>query len=338
MFVTQKRLTRRAAATSTRSRVRVRPARCTIKPVDAGRITGLNRHDLDLAATLTSGQAFRWTRVEATTTQSGEDAAFVGTIGRRRARLAQTTDGSLTWQADGPNAEAAVRDYLRLYDADLPALARDWAARDEHFGTSWAHHPGVRVLRQPPGECFFSFLCASVAPIRRISAMLRGIAERFGEPLGDVDDVSLFAFPTPVQLARADEQTLRSFGLGFRARRVCRAAQVLADLPADWLFALRARPHADAKKALLSFFGVGEKIADCVCLFSLDKDGAIPVDVHIWRAACRWYTPELAGKSLTPAAYARIGEAFRERFGEKAGWAQQTIFYRAAVGARATPF
>jgi 3-methyladenine DNA glycosylase/8-oxoguanine DNA glycosylase len=43
----------------------------------------------------------------------------------------------------------------------------------------------------------------------------------------------------------------------------------------------------------------------------------------------------LRARSARPVAdrgaYARVGEAFRERFGPHAGWAQQTLFYRAAV-------
>ena len=81
----------------------------------------------------------------------------------------------------------------------------------------------------------------------------------------------------------------------------------------------------------MAFFGVGEKIADCVCLFALDKNGAVPVDVHIWRIAQTTYAPDLAEKSLTPANYARATEAFHDRFGPLAGWAQQILFYRAAV-------
>lgn len=296
-----------------------------------GAFGGLTTSDLDLAATLSSGQAFRWTRVP------GDSSAFAGTIGRRRARLAQTPNGTVTWQADGPDAQAALRDYLRLGDADLPALAKAWCAADAHFADAWARQPGVRVLRQDPAECFFSFLCASVAPIARISGMLRAVAQNFGEPLGDVDGVPLFAFPTAVQLARADEQTLRDLGLGFRARRVHEAARVLSTLPPDWVHVLRDAPYPDAKQALLSFFGVGEKIADCVCLFALDKNDAIPVDVHIWRIAQSVYAPELAKKSLTPANYARAGDAFRDRFGPFAGWAQQTLFYRAAVGRKIYP-
>jgi N-glycosylase/DNA lyase len=293
---------------------------------EQGTFSGLTTDDLDLAATLESGQAFRWTRVP------GQVCAFVGTVGRRRARLSQTPDGTVTWQADGPDAEAALHAFLRLDDADLPALATRWCAADTLFAEAWARQPGVRVLRQDPAECFFSFLCASVAPIARISGMLRAVAQNFGDPLGSFDGVPLFAFPTAVQLARADEQTLRDLGLGFRARRVCEAALALSTLPPDWVHVLRDAPYEEAKQALLRFFGVGEKIADCVCLFALDKNGAIPVDVHIWRIAQSWYAPDLAGKSLTPANYARAGAAFRDRFGPFAGWAQQTLFYRAAVG------
>lgn len=30
---------------------------------------------------------------------------------------------------------------------------------------------------------------------------------------------------------------------------------------------------------------VGPKVADCICLMSLDKTGAIPVDTHVWSIA-----------------------------------------------------
>lgn len=37
------------------------------------------------------------------------------------------------------------------------------------------------------------------------------------------------------------------------------------------------------------------QVAACVCLFSLDKHAAIPVDTHVWQLACRHYTPHLKG-------------------------------------------
>ena len=159
--------------------------------------------------------------------------------------------------------------------------------------------------------------------------MLRAVADEWGTALDD----GHLAFPEPARLAAGSESRLRELGLGFRAKRVAEAARTLAALPSDHLAGLRhGSTHAEARLALRSFFGVGEKIADCVCLFALDKDGAIPVDTHIWRIARTRYARDLAGKSLTTGSYARVTEAFHERFGPLAGWAQQTLFYRSAVG------
>jgi 3-methyladenine DNA glycosylase/8-oxoguanine DNA glycosylase len=48
-----------------------------------------------------------------------------------------------------------------------------------------------------------------------------------------------------------------------------------------------------AQESLLRLRGVGRKVADCVALFSLDQAGAVPVDTHVWRIACRDYDASL---------------------------------------------
>jgi N-glycosylase/DNA lyase len=267
---------------------------------------------------------FRWRR--------DAEGVWSGMVGRRRLRLAQAEPGATlhfeTDASDAADAEAFVRRFLRLDDLDLGASGEEWARADDLFAEAWKRQPGVRILRQDPEECFFAFLCASVAPIARISSMQHAVADHFGEEHGE----GFRAFPTAAALATGDEARLRDLGLGFRARRVIGAAQRLAGLPEGHLAAMRAGgSNGEAKRALSAFFGVGEKIADCVCLFALDCDFAIPVDTHIWRIARTRYLPDLDGKSLTPAAYARVTRAFHDRFGPFAGWAQQTLFYRSAV-------
>ena len=297
----------------------------TLQQTFSGAITDVPRAELDLAATLRSGQVFRW-RFDT------EIGAWRGFIENGYAlTLSQGDNDAVTYELTGAATDAdaltAVRRFLRLGDFSLADAAEEWASADAHFAEAWVNQPGVRVLRQNPHECFFSFLCASVAPIARIGGMLQAVSR---ECVGD----AFGAFPSASCLAETSEETFRALGLGFRAKRVAEAARRVAALPPGFLADLRNVSHDEAKRELTAFFGVGEKIADCVALFSLDKDAAIPVDTHIWRMARAWFLPELAGSALTAANYAKVASAFHDRFGDYCGWAQQVLFYRAAVGAR----
>ena len=42
--------------------------------------------------------------------------------------------------------------------------------------------------------------------------------------------------------------------------------------------------YKKAKEELLKLYGVGEKVADCICLFGLHMLEAFPVDTHIRQA------------------------------------------------------
>ena len=91
-----------------------------------------------------------------------------------------------------------------------------------------------------------------------------------------------------------------------------------------WLLKLRGQPYQQVQDELLKFTGVGRKVADCVAVFSLDQIGAVPVDTHVWNIACRYLDPSLRdAKSLTPKVYARVGDAFRAKYGSHAGWAHR---------------
>ena len=269
-------------------------------------------NELALEATLFSGQLFRW--------RQQENGWQGGNVGEHSLRLRQC-DAGLELQGC---SETLVRSFLRLDDLVLTEQAQEWCAHDPLFATAWQRQPGLRLLRQDPHECFFSFLCASVAPIARISKMLQAVCE---EATGD----SFGPFPSLDSLLTLTESRLRERGLGFRAERVVAAARKLAKKPDGWLDSLRGKPLEEIEVALTQFPGIGRKIADCIALFSLDADAAVPVDTHIWRIAKTHYAPELRDASLTPANYERATSAFQSKFGPYAGWAQQTLFYQQAV-------
>ena len=81
--------------------------------------------------------------------------------------------------------------------------------------------------------------------------------------------------------------------------------------------------YPQAKRQLMGYDGIGPKIADCVCLFGLDKPEAFPVDRHIATSLRGHY-----GKIHTPGAKnANLLKWASGHFGPHAGYAGQLLFY-----------
>lgn len=60
---------------------------------------------------------------------------------------------------------------------------------------------GVRLLRQDPTECLFSFICSSNNNIARITGMVERLCQAFGPRLIQLDDVTYHGFPSLQALA-----------------------------------------------------------------------------------------------------------------------------------------
>jgi N-glycosylase/DNA lyase len=280
---------------------------------------------LNLSATLASGQSFRW-RQEGTGVWWG----VVGQTVIAAWQEAHRPESALCWQTfPEPDRWNLLADYFRL-DVDLDSLYEEWIAAEPRIAEAVTAFRGLRLLRQPPVECFFAFQCAACNTVVKIERSVLGLAARYGQPLATSLPSAPFAFhafPTLEALAQADEAALRADLWGYRAPRVIALARHLLTRPPGWLESLRHAPYAEAKAALMGLFGVGAKLADCICLFALDKNCAVPVDTHVRQIACRLFLPELAGRTLTPRLYESIADAYRARFGSYAGWAQQYLFF-----------
>ena len=294
--------------------------------------------EFHIAYTVICGQTFRW-RLD----KAGWWACLLpvtdpeGRTQQHLVRLWQDDDAVFYETSPKTHDLGLVRDYFRL-DVDLPALARQFIQSDLHIRDAMAEFAGLRVIRQDPVECLFSFLCTSAAPLYRIRRTIAALCREYGDlHPGEVAGLTHQAFPPVHRLAEASLPHLTWLGLGYRAAYVKETAQAVMERGgASWLLGLRKRPYAEAKSALMALPGVGPKIADCVCLFSLDKDDAVPVDTHIRQIAQRAYagkqttnkqTPnKQTTKSLTRNTYDQIGSELRARFGPMAGWAQQYLF------------
>ena len=266
----------------------------------------------DLTSTLLSGQAFRWRT---------DGPWFYGVVFDNVVKLRQMDQGVELFCApdDEKTLEPLLVDYLGL-PADLDGIYSTISV-DDRLRAAIGRYRGMRVLRQDPWECLVSFICSSASNIPRISKNVESICSAYGRPIR-LGDYLRSSFPTPRELAQAEVADLRRLGLGYRAEYVASTSRAIAGGAVD-LFALRESPYDEALDALLSLDGVGDKVANCVLLCSLDKLDAFPIDVWVRRALQEWY---LGGEDKT-LSLKKMRLWAQEYFGPYAGYANQYLFH-----------
>ncbi len=275
-----------------------------------------------LEHTLNCGQLFRWEKL-------GD--WWYGVVKDTVVKIKQDTDNLMFHTFPKEVTTEFIEKYFRLND-NLPYIISQ-INKDENIRKAVQSCHGLRISRQEPWECLISYICATYKNIPAIKTMILNLSKRFGKKI-TFDGYDFYTFPNPRALAYASLEEIRCCKLGFRAKRVLEVSRIM-DREEFNLKDLREMDFEKARQSLLSLPGVGQKVADCVLLFSLDKLEAFPIDVWMKRAILDFYpsyfertfVKRVSGKSsITPREYQIISLFGREYFGKYAGYAQEYLF------------
>ena len=190
----------------------------------------------DLAASLESGQAFRWIRE-----QEGAHGWFSGVVQGNLIRIRQTNRGTVEFHSSQPVelTRHLLHSYFRL-DDDMEAIYRE-ISRDEVKALVQKYW-GLRLLRQEPWECLVAYLCSGNNSVARISQIVEKLAESFGHPIR-LGDATRYSFPTPERLAMVGQEELEALRLGLnRGVNIHRAAGEVSAGALD-LYTLTEMPY-----------------------------------------------------------------------------------------------
>lgn len=259
-------------------------------------------------------------------------------------QVPHTTLYKVLYAPDGVDVDAFLREYFQL-NVSLSELYETWSTACPRLRQIAQCIPGVRILQQDPWETLLSFICSSNNNIPRITQILSTLRREYGQPIelplsSECDGINqqgeraqVYSFPSLEELrSQVTKKDLRRLGWGYRAKYVIQTMETLNSLGGESYLSNLRNQETDpvvVQEALLQFAGVGRKVADCCALFSLRQTRAIPVDVHVWNIARRDYDPDdklAMVKSLTPTIYKQVGDIFRNRFGDYAGWAHSLLF------------
>ncbi|XP_075155757.1 8-oxoguanine DNA glycosylase [Haematobia irritans] len=165
----------------------------------------------------------------------------------------------------------------------------------------------------------------------RISTMIQWLCSNYGNKIGHFNSKDEYTFPSLDSLVKHQdelESRLRSAKFGYRAKFIAQSVQKINEFGGlKWFDKLRSLSYDEARNELVQLPGIGFKVADCICLMSLNHLESVPIDTHIFKITQNVYMPNLRGvKAVTPKIYEDIAGTFRNIYGEYAGWAQAVLF------------
>ena len=265
-----------------------------------------NTPDFELAHIFECGQCFRW--------KLNTDGSFVGVM----------KDGVILIRKKNNNYEIEssiedinkIKDYLDM-NTNYTRIKEILCENDENMKAASNYGFGIRILNQDPWEMLISYIISAANNIPRISKTIENLSKACGKEI-TFNGGTYYLFPTPEELSKATIQDLRTLNLGFRDKYVYGATQMVLNGEID-LEKVKSLPYKEAKKELMKVPGIGEKVADCILLFSMKKSEAFPVDTWIKKVMSELYVDSRNTKKIS--AFAEM------KFGKYAGIAQQYLFY-----------
>lgn len=271
----------------------------------------------NLKYTLECGQCFRWNKVD--------ENVYIGVIKDRVVKVKQNEDTLVIKSSNYDNLQAVITDYFDLNE-DYSLTQKRISKIDENVKTAVNNTSGIRILNQDFFETLMSYIISANNNIPRISKSINLISEKYGKKV-IFENNDYYLFPTAQELKNVTEDDFKKCGVGFRARYLKHAVEDVLDnkIKLDEILLLNTN---QAKEKLMNIMGVGQKVADCILLFSLKKREVFPIDVWVERVMTNLYFKDY-GRALKKK---EILEYAKNNFKEDAGIVQQHLFYNVREG------
>lgn len=267
----------------------------------------LNNCSINVENSINSGQVFLWRKnKDVWYGVNGQDILKISKAGNVKSYQNTKTD------------------FFRKRD-DIEKIIKS-ISKDNVTKKAVKQYLGLRILEQDPFQCLISFIVSSNSNIQKIKNSLEKISRKFGEK-AEFENQEFFLFPKPEIIGKATINEIESCGVGYRARFIKEAANrmVLKKINFEHL---KRCSYLDAKEEICKIPGVGNKVADCILLFSLNKLESFPLDRWMIRILEKYYSDkfQLETKSITEKQYEILHEKIINHFGPYAGYAQQFLF------------
>ena len=265
-----------------------------------------NINNLDLDNTICCGQIFRYEKLE--------DNSYIVILKDRVVKLKYIDNKLYIDSNNMDNIENVIREYLDL-DRDYISIIENIKKCDDVLGKYLDKSVGLKMIKQDPIECIISYIISQNNSVRNIKNSLDLISYKFGDKVIFLDK-EYYLFPSIDKLSKISLEEFRECKVGFRDRYLVDIISDIVEnrLNVNYIFEMNSE---DSLRYLMSFRGIGMKVASCILLFAYGKYDVYPIDTWVKKYMDTNYGIKDEKK---------IKEFCKEKYGKYSGLAIQYMF------------
>ncbi|WP_326908741.1 DNA-3-methyladenine glycosylase family protein [Sedimentibacter sp. MB31-C6] len=270
-----------------------------------------NVKDFNVTHIFDCGQCFRWNKED--------NGSYTGVVKNKVINVSQNGSNIIFKNINIDDYENIIKSYFDI-DTDYSDIKKS-INKDDIMGKAIKYGEGIRILNQDEWETMISFMISANNRIPMIKKVIENLSKNFGEYICTYKNKEYYQFPTPKRLSESSLEKIKDCKAGFRSERIKEAAIRFLN-EKDIIYDLKNRSYDEGLEYLKTYKGIGDKVANCILLFSMKQFYTFPVDVWVRRVMQTLYVDKNTSDK-------EIRQFAENKFGKLSGYAQQYLFYYA---------
>lgn len=227
------------------------------------------KNNFDLNSTITCGQIFRFEVL---------DDGYIVILDDRIIKLTEDKDYIYIESNNENNLKEVIKDYFDL-DRNYKKIIDDISKLDETIKPALIYSAGLKMIHQSPLITIIEYIISQNNRVPSIKNSLNLLSEKYGDKI-EFDDKDYYLFPSIDKLSKLSVSDFRECKVGFRDKYLYEIIKSIKENKLD-INNIYKMNSDDALKYLMSFKGIGNKVASCILLFAYQKFDVYPIDTWV---------------------------------------------------------
>lgn len=264
----------------------------------------IKKNDINLKDTITCGQIFRYEKL---------DNSYIIILEDRVVELSEDDTYIYINSSNEVDIEKIITDFLDL-NRDYNEILSYLIKNDNNLIDIINDSKGFKIINSPSFEMIISYMISANNNVKNIQRSVNLLSLKYGKEV-IFNNKKYYLFPTLDDMKKLNLNDYENLKLGFRSKYIY---NLINNITNEDILKINELSTNDAILYLMSYKGIGLKIASCILLFGYKRLDVFPIDTWVKK-----YMKDIYGISDIK----KIKDFTKDKYGKYSGLVIQYMFH-----------